>query len=87
MRAVEDILMAVSLWKSEMEVRGRVADEKTDFLVETVRGMCEVNYRIKFSLNFLWLGLNLNSFLRNELFIASVCPGELNKNMKFNSIE
>ncbi len=42
MRAVEDIIMAVGLWKSEMEVRGRLVDEKTDFLVETIRGMCEV---------------------------------------------
>jgi hypothetical protein len=42
MRAVEDIIMAVGLWKSEMEVRGRLVDEKTDFLVETIRGMCEI---------------------------------------------
>jgi hypothetical protein len=42
MRAVEDIVMALGLWKSEMDVRGRLVDEKTDFLVETIRGMCEV---------------------------------------------
>jgi hypothetical protein len=48
MKTIDDILLTLGLWKSEIEIRAKSAriDEKTEFLVDALVGMSEVlNYQ------------------------------------------
>jgi hypothetical protein len=54
-KTVDDILLTLGLWKSEIEIRAKSAriDDKTDFLVDALVGMAEVlsHQRLACSLN------------------------------------